>query len=67
MVYRDMTFCVNDKCKKTCSRKLTKKITEKANKLGMPIAVSNYFCTDCGNELGSSCSAEEDDTVEEMS
>lgn len=57
LTYRDMTFCVNDKCKKTCRRKLTEEITQQANKLGMPIAVSNYFCIDCG----------EDDTVEEMS
>ena len=52
-----MTFCVNDKCKKTCSKKLTEKITEEAEKFGLPLAVSNYFCIDCG----------EDDTVEEMS
>lgn len=57
MVYRDMTFCVNESCKKTCRRKLTEVITQQANKLGMPIAVSNYFCTDVG----------EDDTVEEVS
>lgn len=48
--YKDMTFCVNDKCKKPCNKKLTEKITETANKLGMPLAVGNYICTDCGED-----------------
>lgn len=57
LCYKDMTFCVNDKCKKTCSKKLTEKITEEAEKFGLPLAVFNYFCIDCG----------EDNTVEKMS
>lgn len=48
--YKDMTFCINDKCKKTCSRKLTEQITESAKKIGMPLAVSNYICVDCGDD-----------------
>lgn len=50
LVYKDMTFCVNDKCKKSCSKKLTDEIAEKAKKLCLPLAVSNYFCVDCGDE-----------------
>lgn len=55
--YKDMTFCVNDKCKKTCRRKLTQEIIDKANEFGMPLAVSNFFCVDCGDR----------DETEEMS
>lgn len=55
--YKDMTFCVNDKCKKTYRRKLTQEITDKANEFGMPLAVSNFFCVDCGDR----------DETEEMS
>ena len=58
LCYKDMTFCVNDKCKKTCSKKLTEKITEEAEKFDGPSIILAYSpCIDCG----------EDDTVEEMS
>jgi len=50
LCYKDMTFCVNEKCKKPCSKKLTEEITEKAKNFGLPLAVSNYFCTDCGED-----------------
>lgn len=57
LTYKDMTFCVNDKCKKPCGRKLTEEITVKAKKFGLPLAVSNYLCT----------SFEESNETEEMS
>lgn len=50
LCYKDMTFCINEKCKRACKKKLTVKITQEAEKLGLPIACSNYICTDMGDE-----------------
>ena len=49
MCYKDMTFCVNDECTRTCYRKLTKEIAEEAKKEKYA-CLGQYFCTDCGNE-----------------
>ena len=50
LTYRDMTFCVNEQCKKRCSRFLTPEIEQKARQFGLPIAMSNMICLDCGED-----------------
>ena len=41
VTYRDMTFCINDKCKKKCKRYLTPEIMQAAEEYGLPVAMSN--------------------------
>jgi len=44
IVYRDTTFCSHTNCKKECNRKLTPEIEAAAEKYGLPLAVSAFFC-----------------------
>jgi len=48
ITYKDMIFCVDEKCQKRCRKYLTNEIKIQADKAGLPIAYSNYFCTNCG-------------------
>ncbi len=48
--YRDMTFCISEDCKNECGRQLTKEDREKADKIGLPIAVSK-FCENSSKAL----------------
>ena len=48
--YRDMTFCCNEKCKKRCSRYLTPEIIKAAEQYGLPVAMSEFICLDCGED-----------------
>lgn len=50
ITYRDMTFCVNEQCKKRCSKFLTPEIEKQAEEYGLPVAVSNMICLDCGED-----------------
>lgn len=46
LTYRDMTFCVNEKCTEKCNRYLTREIQEKAKEFGLPLAVASFVCMD---------------------
>lgn len=46
--YKDTTFCVNQDCKKRCSRYLTEEIEKEAKEYGLPLAVTEMICTDVG-------------------
>ena len=50
MVYRDMTFCVNEECKNRCSKYLTCEIEEKTKAFGLPLAVASFICLDKGED-----------------
>jgi hypothetical protein len=50
VVYKDMTFCVNQKCKKRCGRFLTEEIEKKAIKYRLPLACSVFICLDKGED-----------------
>lgn len=62
--YRDMTFCVNQDCKKRCFKFLTPQIEQRASQLGMPVAVAEFICLDCGSDGVYKLEVDED---EEMS
>ncbi len=49
-VYRDITFCVNEHCKKRCNRFLTSEIEAAATAYGLPVAVTKYICLDKGED-----------------
>lgn len=44
--YKDMTFCTADCANDECIRQLTPEVIEEANKLGLPIAQSDFY-EDC--------------------
>ena len=44
ITYRDMTFCVNEKCTKKCFKYLTCKIQKAAEAYGLPLAVASFVC-----------------------
>ena len=48
--YRDMTFCVNKECKKKCKKYLTPEIIQAAEAYGLPVAMSEFICLDCGED-----------------
>lgn len=50
ITYRDRTFCSNRDCKKECFRKLTPEIEKAAELHGLPIAMSEFICLDCGDD-----------------
>lgn len=61
--YRDMTFCVNKECKKKCKKYLTPEIIQAAEAYGLPVAMSEFICLDCGED-GVYKMETEDDTKE---
>ena len=48
--YRDMTFCINENCKKRCFRYLTPEVIYAAEQYGMPVAMAEMICLDCGDD-----------------
>lgn len=44
--YKDMTFCTTKDCKKTCPRRLTDEIKNKAINRGEWLAMANFNCED---------------------
>lgn len=50
ITYRDITFCINQNCKKRCNRFLTPQIEQKAQEYGLPLAVAELICLDCGDD-----------------
>ena len=64
LVYKDMTFCVNEKCNKRCKKYLTCEIEKAAKDYGLPLAVASFICLDCGEDGVYRLEGEE---VEEMS
>lgn len=50
ITYRDMTFCVNNDCKKKCSRFLTPETLHTAEQYGLPVAMSSFICMDCNED-----------------
>lgn len=48
--YKDMTFCVNEKCNKKCHKYLTCEIEQAAKKFGLPLAVSSFICLNQGED-----------------
>lgn len=50
IVYKDKTFCANQNCKKRCERFLTPEIEQAAEAYGLPVAVSEFICLDCGED-----------------
>ena len=48
--YKDKTFCVNEKCKKKCNRYLTPEIIKAAEQYGLPVAMAEMICLDCGED-----------------
>lgn len=61
ITYRDMTFCCNQQCKKRCSRFLTPEIEKQAEAYGLPVAMSNMICLDCGEDGKYELKIEEED------
>jgi hypothetical protein len=45
-----MTFCVNEECTKRCRKFLTPDIEQAAAKAGMPLAVAEFICLNCGED-----------------
>lgn len=64
--YKDRTFCVNEACTKRCKRFLTPEIEAAAKAYGLPVAVSQMICLDCGEDGTYELKIEET-TDEEMS
>lgn len=50
ITYKDKTFCINEKCKKKCNRYLTPEIIAAAEQYGLPVAVAELICLDCGDD-----------------
>ena len=69
ITYRDTTFCVNQNCKKRCRKYLTFEIQTAAEQCGLPLAVSEFICLDCGEDGVYELKTEETDgkEVSEMS
>ena len=63
ITYRDRTFCSNRDCKKECFRKLTPEIEKAAEQYGLPIAMSEFICLDCGEDGVYELKTEEDNEV----
>ena len=50
IVYKDTTFCVNDKCINKCQRYLTCEVEQAAKSYGLPLAVASFICEDKGED-----------------
>ena len=50
ITYRDMTFCVNEKCTKRCERFLTNELEQAAKAYGLPLAVASFICLNQGKD-----------------
>ena len=64
IVYKDITFCINNNCSKKCRRFLTPQIEAEAQAYGLPIACAELICVDKGEDGVYRC---EDIKDEEMS
>ena len=50
ILYRDMTFCVNQRCQKRCERFLTPAKEQAAKQWGLPVAVAEFICMNQGKD-----------------
>ena len=50
IVYKDMTFCINDKCTRKCRKYLTRETELAAKSCGLPICTASFICLDQGEE-----------------